>query len=445
MLPSDQFPALTGATLSESMFGIAVAIALGFLIGSERERNTPDPSAPGVRTFTLLTLIGALAVFFGPILLAVAVIAAGLVAISPSLKYRTKHDDPPGYGATTIAAAVVAPLLGALAIANPALASASAVIVVVILASKDRVHGFIKDTVSQEELSDAVKFFIVALVFLPLLPDQAIDHWGAINPHRIGFLVTLLTGVGWAGYIAVRAFGAAKGLPIAGLTGGLISSTATTASMAKRAQADPLRYAAVAAALLAKVSSLAVVSLLVATINFQAFLLLFPPFLAMAVVLLLFSRSYGRRHIIHLEELGHDEKEDGTSEMDKMPVGRAFALKPALILAAIITGALFAARVAAEYLGPQAVVAVAALTGAAETHAATVAAVDMVNQGVLSPTLAMVAGVAAMTANTILKLILGYSAAGPVVGRLLGRALGLATLVMLVVAAATWFIASFAF
>lgn len=425
------------------MFGVAVAIALGFLIGSERERNTPDPSAPGVRTFTLLTLMGALAILFGPMLLAVAVIVAALVAISPSLKHRKKHDDPPGYGATTIAAAVVSPLLGALAIANPALASASAVIVVVILASKDRVHGFIKDTVSQEELSDAVKFFIVALVVLPLLPDQAIDHWGAINPHRIGFLVTLLTGVGWAGYIAVRAFGASKGLPIAGLTGGLISSTATTASMAKRAQADPLRYAAVAAALLAKVSSLAVVSFLVATINFQAFLLLLPPFLTMAIVLLLFSRSYGRKHVVHLEELGHEEDSDEVN--DKTPVGRAFALKPALILAAIITGALFAARVAAEYLGPEAVVAVAAVTGAAETHAATVAAVDMVNQGVLTAKLAMIAGVAAMTANTVLKLILAYSAAGPVVGRLLAKALGLATVAMLAVTVAVWFISGLFF
>jgi uncharacterized membrane protein (DUF4010 family) len=444
MLPIDQFPALLGADLPETMFRIAVAIALGFMIGSERERNTPDISAPGVRTFTLLTLMGALAVLFGPIILAVTVLVAGLVAISPSLKYRSKRDDPPGYGATTIAAAVVAPLVGALAILNPVIASASAVIVVVILASKERVHGFIKNTVSQAELSDAVKFFIVALVVLPLLPDQAIDQWGAINPHRIGFLVTLITGVGWAGYIATRALGAARGLPIAGLTGGLISSTATTASMAKRAQSDPLRYAAVSAALLAKVSSLAVLAFLVASINFQAFLLLLPPFLAMAVVLILFSRSYGRRHISHLEELGYSAKAE-VEEGNDLPNGRAFALKPALILVAIITGTLFVARIAAEYFGPEAVVAVAALTGTVETHAATVAAVDLVNQGALTSSMAMLAGVAAMTANTILKMFLGFSAAGPVVGRLLAKALGLATLAMLLVAAGTWFTATLLF
>lgn len=443
MLPSDVFPALSADTLTESMFGIAVAIALGFMIGSERERNTPDSSAPGVRTFTLLTLMGALSVFFGSIVVAVSVLVSAFVAVSPTLKYRKKKEDPPGYGATTIAAAVVSPLLGALAIVNPALASASAVIVVVILASKDRVHSFIKNTVSEQELSDAVKFFIVALVILPLLPDQALDPWGAINLHRIGFLVTLITGVGWAGYIAVRAFGAAKGLPIAGLTGGLISSTATTASMAKRAQDDSVRYAAVAAALLAKISSLAVVSLLVAAINLEAFVLLLPPFLAMAIVLLVFSRIYGTRHLARLKERGEQTSEelDGSS-LDKETHGRAFSLKPALFLTAIITAALLASRIAAEYLGAEAVIAVTTLTGAAETHAATVAAVDLVNDGVLTAQLAMVAGVAAMAANTILKVILVYSTAGKVVGGLLARSLGLATVAMIAVGAVTWFISS---
>jgi uncharacterized membrane protein (DUF4010 family) len=208
--------------------------------------------------------------------------------------------------------------------------------------------------------------------------------------------------------------------------------------MAKRAQSDPLRYAAVSAALLAKVSSLAVLSLLVASINVQAFLLLLPPFLAMAIVLILFSRVYGRRHIAHLDELGERASDEVIEAQDALS-GRAFALKPALILVAIITGTLFVARLAAEYLGPEAVVAVAALTGTVETHAATVAAVDLVNQGALTANMAMLAGVAAMTANTILKMFLGYSAAGSVVGRLLAKALGLATLAMLAVAAGTWF------
>ena len=48
---------------------------------------------------------------------------------------------------------------------------------------------------SEIELEDAIKFFVVAFVILPLLPDQG--RADVLNPAKIWLLVVLLTGIGW--------------------------------------------------------------------------------------------------------------------------------------------------------------------------------------------------------------------------------------------------------
>jgi uncharacterized membrane protein (DUF4010 family) len=434
-------PTLTDASLTALMARFALALALGALLGSERERSSADATAPGIRTFTLLTVTGAAAILFSPVALAASVLAATIVAISPALRYRRKHQDPPGYGATTIAAAVAAPLVGALAMALPALAAAVGVAIVVILASKERVHTFVRSTVTPTELRDALKFFIVALIVLPLLPDTAFGPWDAINPHKIGLLVTALTGIGWAGYIAVRAYGASKGLPLAGFAGGFVSSTATTAAMARRGTTDQLRGPAVAAALLSKVSSLIALIVLVGFISPEVLLLLLGPFTVMIAVLLLGSRHYGRTRITAKEpaelpaitEPAEEGDARGLDETDT--AGRPFAIRPALALAGIITVTLVAAKAAAAWLGPEAVIAITAISGTANTNAAAIAAADLAADGTITASAAMVGVIAGLVANTIFKIGLTYAAGGKEIGTLIARVLIPATIAMSATAA----------
>lgn len=430
MFSSLPLPNLDSANLSDYMIRFALALAVGVIVGSERERSTPDRSAPGVRTFAILSLLGAASAVFGGTVLAAAVLAAFGTALSPTLR-RRQDDDHAGYGATTIAAAVTAPLLGALAIYLPALAAATAVAVAVTLASKDRVHAFIRKTVTPEELNDAFKFFVVALIALPLLPNHAFGPFNTINLHRIGFLVTAMTGVGWIGYIAVRTFGSSRGLPLAGLAGGLVSSTATTAAMARKGRTSALRRPAVAAALLSKVSSLGTLALLVWAISPQTLKLLAAPLGVMASVLLVTSRILAKS-----PESAPDEQDEDNADNDQASdSSRAFALKPALILAGIITAALVASKSAAAFLGSNAVIAVAALTGTADTQAAAVASADLVSGGTLTPMIAMIAVIAALVTNTLLKIVLAYAGGGKNTGRLIARTLIPATFAMIATSA----------
>ncbi len=147
-----------------------VALAIGLLLGFERERSHSRKLPAGSRSFALLSLVGAVAASFN-----LWSVIAGMVCVAVflALAYlRTSQQDPGG--TTTEIAAFAAYLLGALAFTRPARAVALAVIATLLLLSKSRIHRFAREIISEIELEDAIKFFVVAFVILPLLPDRPI-------------------------------------------------------------------------------------------------------------------------------------------------------------------------------------------------------------------------------------------------------------------------------
>jgi uncharacterized membrane protein (DUF4010 family) len=209
--------------------GFSVALGIGLLIGIERERSKgdgPDRAAAGVRTFLLIALVGALATTaaqrFGGLIFAVG---GGFVALAALAAYRRSRADDPGL--TTEVAMLVTFLLGALAMTALPLAAGLGVVVAVVLASKSALHRFVRDTLTEQEVHDGLLLAAAAAVVLPLLPDRAIDPFGAFNPHTLWTLVVLVMAINAGGYIALRLLGPGAGLALAGFIGGFISSTAT--------------------------------------------------------------------------------------------------------------------------------------------------------------------------------------------------------------------------
>ena len=75
---------------------------------------------------------------------------------------------------------------------------------------------------------------MIALAVLPFLPDQPMGPYGAWNPAKLWWVVVLVTGFSFAGYVANRIFGARHGTIATALIGGAYSSTAVTQSFAQR-------------------------------------------------------------------------------------------------------------------------------------------------------------------------------------------------------------------
>lgn len=402
------------------------ALAIGLLIGFERERSHPPDTVKigGSRTFALVALVGALAATFS-----VAVVMAGLVAVAAFLVVgyrRTSVTDP---GTTTEIALFATYLLGAMAVDRAALAAALAIIMTVLLFAKDRIHAFARTVVSDVEFEDALKFAVIAFVVLPLLPDRDLGPYGALNPHQIWLLVVSFTAISWVGYIAVRVLGARRGLLLTGLAGGFVSASATTASMARLAREERPGAArigvAVGGALLASVATFVQ---LVAIMLVAAPALvpdLWPACAAGAVVLAGLALLDARRHHDGTEapqattavDPSADGNGSGNGDGDGNGNGnggrsRPFALRSALVLALVLTLALLVGRWAVEVFGVGGVYVASAAAGLADAHAGALAAAELHVAGAITTSAALVSIGLAMAANTVTKVVLGFTIGG---------------------------------
>lgn len=158
-------------------------------------------------------------------------LVVGALAIASYLRSAADHA-----GATTEAAAIVAPLLGVLvARGEPLPAMSLAVLVTLLLTLKAPLHK-IAGSVSEAEVVAVLKFAIVAVVLLPLLPDTPMGPYGALVPRHLGLVVVTLCGISLAGYLLVRLLGGGAGWPLVGALGGLVSSTAVTLALSGKAR-----------------------------------------------------------------------------------------------------------------------------------------------------------------------------------------------------------------
>ncbi|HVQ30649.1 MAG TPA: DUF4010 domain-containing protein, partial [Vicinamibacteria bacterium] len=223
--------------IGEPLGGALAALLIGLLLGLDRERAQRGQVVvfAGIRTFPLVALCGYLGALGGqnglPLLLPAVLL--GLVALAVASFARN-----PDQGATTEVAMVLTALLGALVAWGQAPVAASlAVIAAVLLALRDPLHRLAKG-LTEDEVLAVLKFAVVSVVLVPLLPRTAMGPYGAIVPHSIGILVVLLTAVSLAGYMLVRWLGQRAGWALAGATGGLVSSTAVTLSFSGKARED---------------------------------------------------------------------------------------------------------------------------------------------------------------------------------------------------------------
>ncbi|MGM0412351.1 MAG: MgtC/SapB family protein, partial [Pseudomonadota bacterium] len=167
---------------------LALAVAVGLLVGIERgwqaRESEEGARTAGIRTFALTGLLGGLAglladALAAPLLLGLAFLAVALF-LGFALQQRwQRYADA---GATTLVAALVVFLLGALAtLGRPVEAAAGAVVTTVLLSLKPTLHGWLR-RLEDRELHAALKLLVISVVLLPLLPDRGYGPWDALNP-----------------------------------------------------------------------------------------------------------------------------------------------------------------------------------------------------------------------------------------------------------------------
>lgn len=241
---------------------LAIAVGLGLLVGLQRERA--KSGLAGVRTFPLITMLGAicgmLALTLGAWVLAAGFLAlAAIIVVGRVALMRRRTAD---LGLTTEVAILLMFGVGATLVSgNEVVAIAVGGAVAVLLQFKGPMHGFAA-RLGDEDLKAIMKFALLSLVILPVLPDQPYGPYAVWNPRQIWWMVVLIVGINLGGYIAYKFFGEKSGLALGGILGGLISTTATTVSYARRTVlfADASQQAAIVIMIASTVGTLRILA-----------------------------------------------------------------------------------------------------------------------------------------------------------------------------------------
>jgi uncharacterized membrane protein (DUF4010 family) len=229
--------------LQDILVRLIISLALGFLIGLEREyaKRVVDKEEQfaGVRTYTFIALFGFLCAFlslrFGDWLFITGLF--GLIAMVIATYIMTAKSG--SYGITTELSGILAFVIGALVFEGEILLSVIVTVVITSLLSlKVKLHSFIA-TLSPEEIRAFIQFVIISAVVLPFLPDEPFGPNDVWNLHEIWTMVILVTGISLAGYLLAKILGARKGTLLAGIVGGMVSSTAVTLSVSRRTREHP--------------------------------------------------------------------------------------------------------------------------------------------------------------------------------------------------------------
>lgn len=383
--------------IPRELLGLAVALGCGLLVGVEREQHkgTDQRVAAGVRTCALLALAGAIATLLGPIAQAVTGLFVVLAAIA---SYQHTGRDAPGL--TTELVMVMVWLIGILAMQWAALAAAMAVVVTVLLQAKDWLHRFSRQVLSETELNDALLLLASALVVLPILPATPIGIFEGLNLRRLWTIVVVMMALNAAGYVAIRAIGPQLGLPLTGLVGGFVSSTATMASMGTRSRENPaLLRSCAAGGMASNLATLGMVAVILWALD-RPLLWQLTPALALGFGLVLAWSAW----------LGWRALRTPIEGEGVQLATRPFHFGHALALAGLIAAALVVSALLQRWLGDTGVKLTAVVVGLADAHAPVISVGELSADGKVARNVAALALLLALSSNTVMKTLVSIGA-----------------------------------
>lgn len=399
--------------LSDTFMDLAIALGLGLLVGLQKER-AESPLA-GLRTFGLVTVMGSVAALIAaetsPLVIAAGlVVVAALMTVGNAILMKGPGTDA---GQTTETAVVLMYLIGVLVITGPRpVAIVLGGTIAILLHLREELHSWV-DRLSDKDVRAIMQFVLISLVVLPTLPDQTYGPYAVLNPRQVWWMVVLIVGLNLVGYAAFRAFGARAGTALAGLLGGVISSTATTVSYARLTKTDETKSSS--AVMIVWIASGVVFIRILLEIGAVA-----PDFLPvaagpLAAMLALFTVAAALVW------------RSGTAPPDSpLEPGNPTELKPAILFGALYAVVLLVVAAGQDWLGDVGLYFAAAISGLTDVDAITLSTSRLVDTGRLDPDTGWRVVLIAILSNLAFKLVLAASLGSRAFARRLGALGGVA-------------------
>ncbi|WP_179344179.1 MgtC/SapB family protein [Winogradskyella ursingii] len=387
----------------EDLITLAIAFGLGLLVGMQRERT--DNHMAGVRTFTLISIMGVMAGFLtraydNPYIL--PVLGISIAAMMLMANYiKLKKLDQTDIGQTTEVAALLMFAIGAyLVLGSQIVGVIVGATMAILLYVKEHLHGLI-DKLKPKDISAIMTLAGISLVILPILPNETYGPLDVINPRNIWLMVTLIVGISVVGYFIYKFVGKKAGLISNGILGGLISSTATTVSYARKT-ADNKKITKLAVFVITTASAISFVRVLIEVG------IVIPQYLSViavpigAVILIMVLLCVGLFYLIN-----KDDKED--EEMPEPDNPAQF--KSALIFGLLYGFILLAVAFTKEKFGNNALYIISIISGLTDVDAITLSLSQLIKEGTLKAMvgwkLILLAGLSNMLFKGIMAIVLG--------------------------------------
>jgi uncharacterized membrane protein (DUF4010 family) len=355
--------------LASTFADLGIALGVGLLVGLQREQVATQLA--GLRTFALITLLGTLcgllATAFGGLVIAAGFLAlTGAIMIGHLAEIKGEKIES---GATTEVAALAMFGVGAyIVLGHREVAIALGGGIAALLHFKGALHGIAARLGTDSRA--IMQFALISMVVLPVLPNRTFGPYDVLNPRQVWLMVVLIAGIGLGGYIAYKFLGASTGILLAGILGGIVSSTATTVSYAKRAAKHEIsENSSAIVILLASFASLALVLVEIGVVA--------PAFLRASIVPIgSVVATLGIVSLLFIREPG---------QAGEMPTqANPTELKSAVYFAAIYALILLAIAAVKDAYGVRGLYAVAVASGVAEVHALTLSTSQLVQTGRMS-------------------------------------------------------------
>lgn len=385
---------------------LAVSLALGLLVGIQRgwaQRDRPAGSRfAGVRTFALVGLGGGISGMLfrgapGP-----ATVLLGAIGVLVLVGYvRDSRLNATASGTSGLVALLTLASGFLVGVGERLTGTAIAVVMVLLLALRDRLHGWI-DKLSQREVLSIARYALIALVILPLLPDRPFGPYGAWNPRQLWLVVVLVSGLSFAGYVATRLLGARRGIIATAAAGSLVSSTAVTASLASRMKRGeeprPVLAAAIAFASVILFLRVFVLVALLAPVALPVLARLIAPGLVVGIAA---AAWYLRRsRAVPVPNPGHE-----------LAMRNPFDIGPALMLAGLVMVLTVASLWVLRNFGERGLAVVLAVSGTLDVDSAIITMGGLAGQSLDARTAGVVLAIP-VALNTLFKAGVTVSLAG---------------------------------
>jgi uncharacterized membrane protein (DUF4010 family) len=400
-----------------TLHAFLISLALGLMMGLEREHR--GGTNAGLRTFGLVGIAGTATALIAqqaasPWLL--PVVAAGLVAMMISADHH-RGDKDEGPDATTTVALLLCFLYGAMLWhGQRQVAVALAMVTTVLLYFKTELHD-VSRRLTRQDIVSFLQFALITFVVLPVLPDQGYGPYGQLNPYKIWLMVVLTSGLSLAGYATLRLAPQSSAVPLLGLLGGMVSSTATTLVFARQVR-DDAQHAPGAAVIITIANLIVLVRIAVlAAVVAPAGLAVLGPILGAGLLAGALPPLRGWLAVRRSKATAPD-------------LDNPVSLRHALMFGAIFAVVLVVSAAFHDRAGEMGVYAVAAISGLADMDAIALSTFNLLGGGQLSAGEAAIAVVIALASNmafkaTLVLVIAGRALAGRIALSFLAQLAGL--------------------